>query len=103
MLRTAMLSALLALLAAAPAPADGPEKATLKDHKGSVDAVAFSADGALLASGGDDEVIRLWDVKTGKLIRKLKGHDDGILGLAFSPDGKLLASASSDDTVRLWD
>jgi WD40 repeat protein len=62
----------------------------------------FSPDGKLLASGGHDHVLRLWDPAAGRSIAVLQGHEHDILALAFSPDGATLASASADKTVRLW-
>ena len=65
--------------------------------------MAYSPDGTILASGGWDRAIRLWDTATGEDIKILTGHRSGVRSLAFSPDGKILASGSYDDTVRLWD
>ncbi len=67
-----------------------------------VTSVAFSPDGALLASGAWDNTVRLWRVADGAPLRTLEGHTDRVWSVAFSPDGALLASGSGDGTVRLW-
>lgn len=70
---------------------------------GRILAVAISPDGKLLASGGFDQVIRLWDFANRKEIRALRGHRAVVSSLAFSPDSRKLVSGSFDGTVRLWD
>src|SRR5262249_42088792 len=66
--------------------------------------VAFSPDGATLASASYDQTVVLWDVKTRKpRAEPLRGHTGVVRSVAFSPDGGTLASASYDETVILWD
>jgi WD40 repeat protein len=72
------------------------------DRRAPVSAVAFSPDGALIASGSEDHMVRVWHVATGRLTRRLEGHSSAVTAVAFSPDGATLASASNDRTVRLW-
>jgi len=62
----------------------------------------------VLASGSDNETIKLWDPNTGVVLQTLEGHSTSISSVTFSPTGKLLASGSSDifssdSIVKLWD
>ena len=81
---------------------DGQMPDTFLKHGGSVNDIKFSPDGQMLASGGDDNTVKLWDVASGTLKTTLEGHTDGINSVAFSPDGATLASGSEDSTVKLW-
>jgi len=83
-------------------PASGVIR-TLGGHGAPVKAVEFSPDGALVATGGDDGVVRVWDSDTGDLLDSFPAHDGRIdwEGLAYLQDGSLL-SAGSDGRVRRW-
>jgi len=101
---------------------DRPELILQTGHTQSVNAVAFSPDNHWLVSGGKDNVIKLWDLTTGNVLRTFYGHSSNINALAVSADGKLLASGSGnvkddrdlgifikggvvggeDNTVRIW-
>src|SRR6266542_2079306 len=78
------------------APGDKPELILQTGHTRSAIAVAFSPDNRWLASGGKDNVVKIWDLATGNVLRTLYGHTKNVNALAVSPDGKLLASGSGD-------
>ncbi len=65
--------------------------------------LALDPTGRILASGGTDNTIKLWDIATGRELRTLTGHDALLTSVDFSPDGSTLLSASRDRTIRLWD
>ncbi|GLA36816.1 hypothetical protein AnigIFM63309_003251 [Aspergillus niger] len=68
--------------------------------KGSV--YALGAVSSVLASGGPESVVRVWDPKSGKLITKFVGHTDNIRDILINQDGDTIMTASSDQTVKVW-
>jgi WD40 repeat protein len=68
-----------------------------------VNGVAVSPNGRLLATAGADDIARIHDLATGKLLHKLVGHTKPVTAVAFSPDGTIVATSSVDHDVRLWD
>jgi WD40 repeat protein/serine/threonine protein kinase len=73
-------------------------------HKAEANGVAFSPDGAQLASAGGDGVVRIWNSRTGgKPIQEFKAHDKAACGVAFHPAGRHLASTGADGLVKVWE
>jgi WD40 repeat protein/uncharacterized caspase-like protein len=65
--------------------------------------IAFSPDGAHIAAGYNNNIIRIWNIKTGSMEKILTGHTGAVWSVAYSPDGKILVSGSSDSTIICWD
>jgi WD40 repeat protein len=80
----------------------GRERGFWTDHQGAVLSLAVSPDGRLLASGGKDRMIRLWETTTGRVLARWEAHPSGVNVLAFSPDGRTLASGGADGELKLW-
>ena len=68
-----------------------------------IHSVSFSSDGKLLASGGPDNTIRVWNVVTGVQKQTLIGHAYKVYCVAFSPNSTTLVSGHTDGTIHLWD
>ncbi len=74
-----------------------------KGHEGIVLAVAVSPDGRTLVSGGEDRMICLWELPTGRALARWEAHDANVTALTFMPDGRRLVSGSADSVLKLWD
>ena len=70
-------------------------------HTRVVRSLGWSADGKLLASGGDDHSVIIWDMSTRAPLDQ-QSQANSVTAVTFSPDGQVLASASTDDTIVLW-
>lgn len=64
---------------------------------------AFTPDGARALAGGEGGSICVWDVESGKIVKRFKGHTGTVYGIAVSPDGRRVLSGGRDMTARLWD
>jgi WD40 repeat protein len=89
-----------ALLASDPYRQQEPDPATIVGDI--AHALAFTADGQTLAAAMSDKTIKVWNGKTGQLIRTLQGHRYAVRAIAISSDGQTLISGSSDQTIKLW-
>ncbi|GAB2211869.1 hypothetical protein Droror1_Dr00025208 [Drosera rotundifolia] len=76
---------------------------SLRGHTSYVFCVDFNPQGNMIVSGGFDETVRVWDVKTGRCLRVLPAHSDPVTSVGFDREGKLVVSSSYDGLCRVWD
>ena len=76
---------------------------TLEVHDSGVLSVSFSNNGQRLASGSNDNTVKIWDATSGVCLHILQGHDNWVTSVVFSNNGQWLASGSDDKTVKIWD
>jgi WD40 repeat protein len=106
-LLTALLSyaccaAISATAAPSPRSDERPQLALQLGHSLPIVALQYSPDGTLLASGSNDNTVKIWDARSRELIRTLEGHLAPVRGVAFSPDGKVLATGDEDGNLKFW-
>ena len=81
---------------------NGDAECTCRGHKGEVVTAAITPDGAILATGGKDPIVKLWDARSGKLLRELDAAG-AVRSLSFSPDGQKLVVGNEAGKVEVWD
>jgi WD40 repeat protein len=80
----------------------GMVRSRLSGHRGAVRSAAFAPNGEILATGGADGSIRLWNPVTGMQLGAFEGHSGTVNAVCFSPNNQRMASGGDDGTVRLW-
>jgi RNA polymerase sigma factor (sigma-70 family) len=80
----------------------GKELTPIPSNQSVVVSAAFSPDGRILATGGGDLTVCLWETASRSLIATLRGHDRTVAAIVFSPDGRLLASADGEPMTPQW-
>lgn len=81
----------------------GRRVAELQGHRDGVTQASFSPDGSYVATGSEDNSVRIWDAHTGLPVGAEMRHEGKIVRLAFSPDGRMVATAAQGNTTRVWD
>jgi WD domain, G-beta repeat len=74
----------------------------LQNYVSRGNSVAIGRDGLTLASGCDDNTVKIWNLQTGELLTSLLGHSGTVYSVAISPLGNVLASGSADETIKIW-
>jgi WD40 repeat protein/uncharacterized caspase-like protein len=81
----------------------GQKILSLPGHANGASALAYSADGKLLATTGVDDQVKVWDLAAGKELKTLSGNTAAVMDLGFDSNNALLAAACADGTTGLWD
>lgn len=77
--------------------------ASCRGLEGEVECAAFSPDRKLVATGGQDKTVRLWDPMTGQQLAVVAGHGAAVVAIEFSPNGAVMATGGIDGRIRFWD
>ncbi len=80
-----------------------PNRGPIEGHYGAVMSLSVSHDSVLLASGGKDKILALWDAETGAPVESFAMYRDTILSVRFAPNNRSLFTTCADRTIRLYD
>ena len=82
---------------------DPKERAELGKHDASVNALAFDGRNDVLASAGEDRLVKTWDLHTKRSVATLSGHHSGVTGVSWNPTGTRIVSVDAAGELRIWD
>ncbi len=85
------------------APIEIRRRQIIGTHNGPVRSLVFLPNGRLLASGGADSLINIWNLNTNSLVVSLRGHESDVCAVVVTSDGNHLVSGSDDCRVMIWD
>jgi WD40 repeat protein len=71
-------------------------------HSDTVFGVSISPDSKLIATGGADKFVKVFELPSGKFVKSFEGHTHHVMDVGWKPDGKLLASAGADNAIKIW-
>jgi WD40 repeat protein len=79
-----------------------PQRRLIREPSG-VTCLSYSRDGSLIITGQTNRILRIHDVKSGRLVATLRGHEGPLSAVVISPDGSQLASGGRDGAIRIFD
>lgn len=77
-------------------------KKRLRGHSSFISELALSFDGQFCISSSWDKTLNLWDIESGKILKKFIGHKKDILSVSFSTDNRQIVSSSRDNSIKIW-
>ncbi len=76
---------------------------TATAHRGPVSCLDVSPESDVILTGGEDEIVGLWDADSGEEIARFSAHRGNVATVRFMPDGKYFISSSEDETIKVWE
>jgi WD40 repeat protein len=78
-------------------------RTTFPEAAGTIRTIAVAPDGRTAITGGDDNMVTIWDISGGKIVNRLGGQQKAIQAVVFAPDGQFAVSSGEDGHILLWD